>query len=73
MLFEVECKFNIGDTVKVRHEDELVDASITAIVIEIRGEVNVFYKLHSNEAAIDNTLLIEEYLVMMSEIKSWPY
>ncbi len=65
MLFEVECKFNIGDTVKVWHEGDLVEASIAAIVIEIRGEVNVFYKLHSDEAAIDNTLVIEEYLVMM--------
>lgn len=66
MLFEVECKFNIGDTVKVRHGGELVCASIAAIVIEIRGEVNVFYKLHSKEATIDNTLVIEEYLVLTS-------
>lgn len=65
LLFEVECRFNIGDTVTVEQNGVLVDATITAIVIEIRGEVNVYYQLHSDMVELDCPLVIEEYLANM--------
>ncbi len=65
LRFEVDCEFNIGDVVKVEHRGSLVEAVITAIVIEIRGEVNVYYRLHSELVELDYPLMIEEYLVNM--------
>ncbi len=67
MLYEVDCKYNVGDTVKVEHGDALIEATVTAIVIEVRGEVNVFYELHSDEVELNYPLVIEEYLVKLSE------
>ena len=66
MRFEVDCEFNIGDLVKVENRGSLVEAIITAIVIEIRGEVNVYYQLHCDTVELDYPLMIEEYLVNMA-------
>ncbi|NLU50552.1 MAG: hypothetical protein GXX09_09120 [Syntrophomonadaceae bacterium] len=59
----MECRFNIGDTVAVEQGGCLVKATVTAIVIEIKGEVNVYYQLQSDTAELDYPLVIEEYLV----------
>ncbi len=67
LLYEVNCKYDVGDTVKVEHGNALVEATVTAIVIEVRGEVNVFYELYSDEVELNYPLIIEEYLVRVSQ------
>ncbi|NLU49941.1 MAG: hypothetical protein GXX09_05965 [Syntrophomonadaceae bacterium] len=59
LRFEVECDFNIGDTVMVEQEGAFLGLPITAIIIEIRGEVNVHYELHGHDAELDYSLVIE--------------
>jgi hypothetical protein len=66
LLLQVECDFNLGDTVMVEQEGRLVEAEVKAIIIEVRGEVNVYYELHSQEVELDYPLVIEEYLVNLA-------
>jgi hypothetical protein len=60
---EVDTAFDIGDRVRVREEQGWRWATVAAVMVEVGGELNVFYRLHAEGPALECNPVIEEHLL----------